>query len=570
MRKRWRYVLLFVVVAALASATVRFGRSGSQVKPGTFVQLDLGGLYREAPPTGVLERALFQRADSFLELLALLRRIRDDKRVEGVVVRVTSLSIGWAKAQDIRNALLDVRSAGKRVIGLLEQEAGGATLEYYVASAARPLYLSPSATAPLNGLAAQVLFFGGVWEKLDVNMNVEKIREYKTAGDSIANKEMTAAHREMTNSLLDSMNEQVVVDIAGARDLTEAEVRAWIDKAPSTGRELEAAKLCDGVRHIQDLETELSPETPFLSSTDYARQGSPRRSVLADRPQVALVYAAGNIVSGEGSNGPNSTTIGSDSLSKALHDAQEDEDIKAIILRVDSPGGSALASDIIWRATQSARKRKPLVVSMSDVAASGGYYIAAGADRIIAAPGTLTGSIGVVSMRPYIRNLLRKLGIHSETITRGRFADLNDLTSPIDTERRKRLVSEMEHIYSVFVDRVAEGRHLTSERVNEIGRGRVWTGVQAKQVGLIDELGGFPSAEAAAKQLASIPADQEVEFVFFPRHEGVFGALSELVETRTQARIELPTFLQGVSEALLLPFEEHSILTLMPERIELR
>jgi len=552
------------VIGAIA---VDLGRSAPQVNPGTYIQVDLGGSYREGPPPGVVDRLVWDHPTTFLDFLRLLRRIREDSRIEGVVVRVTSLSIGWAKAQEIRTALLDLRSAGKRVIGLIEQEAGGATLEYYVASAARPLYLSPSATVPVNGLAAQVLLLGGVWEKLGIEMNVEKIREYKTFGDTIANKEMTAQHREMTGSLLDSMNDQVVGDIAGARDLSDAEVRAWIDKAPSTGRELEAAKLSDGVRHIQDLETELSPEQPFLQAKEY-KAARRNNGLMSARPQIAVVYAAGNIVSGESSGGAGGNTIGADSLSEALRTAQDDDDIKAIILRVDSPGGSALASDIIWRATQSARKRKPLVVSMSDVAASGGYYIAAGADRILALPGTLTGSIGVVSVRPYVRELLKKLGINSETIKRGRLADIDDSTTPVDAERRKRLQTEMEHIYSVFVDRVADGRRLTTERVNEIGRGRVWTGVQAKEVGLVDELGGFASAEAAAKNLAGIAEAEEPELIFLPRPSGFLGSLGDFFESR--AAIALPPWMQSIREVLALPFDEHTLLTLMPEHFEIR
>ncbi len=567
MRKRWRYVLLFCLVAVLAAAIVEIARLAPPLPQGSYVQIDLGGSYREAPPSGLLGRLLRERPGAFLDLLDLIRRIRDDARIEGVVVRVTPLAIGWGKAQEIRAALLELAAAGKRVISLVEGESGAGTLEYYVASAAQAVYLAPASSVPLNGLAAQFLFLGGIWEKLDIEVNVEKIREYKTFGDMIANKEMTAAHREMANSLLDSMSAQIVADIASARGMSAAEVRAWMDKAPSTGRDLEAAKLSDGVKHLQDLETELTPETPFIQAKEYAASRR-TRVPLSSRAKIAVVYAAGNIVTGESTHAPGQEIAGADTLSEALRDVQEDDDIKAIILRVDSPGGSALASDLIWRATQSVRKRKPIVVSMSDVAASGGYYISAGADRIVADPGTMTGSIGVVSMRPYLRKFLRGLGINSETITRGKFADMNDVTSPLDAERRQRLTREIEHVYEVFVDRVADGRKLSSERVNEIGRGRVWTGAQAKEIGLVDELGGFHVAEAAARALAGIAADEETELVFFPRSESFLGSLSELIDV--ESRLRLPRLLQAATEALLLPFEEHSVLTLMPQRIEVR
>ena len=204
--------------------------------------------------------------------------------------------------------------------------------------------------------------------------------------------------------------------------------------------------------------------------------------------------------------------------------------MRAIVFRIDSPGGSALASDLVWRATQEARKKKPLIVSMSDVAASGGYYIGTGADRIVAQPATFTGSIGVVMVRPNIRALLARLGITTVTISRGKFADIEDITTPLSSDGRQKLIAEMDHIYQIFVDRVATGRKLSAERVNDIGRGRVWTGAQAKDNGLVDELGGFMAAIRAAKEAAGIAPAQEVTLAFYPRPKSLLERIGSWLE----------------------------------------
>jgi len=565
MQRRWRYTLLILLAVVVGVAWVAVRESRRRVAPGTYLQVDLGGAYSEAPPHGMLNRLFRERHETLLELIDALDHAGADDRIEGVVVRITPLAVGWGKAQEIRDALLTLQARGKRVVGVLEQESLGGSLEYFVASATQPLYVVPSSTTPVNGLSAQFLFLGGVWEKLDVEMNVEKIREYKTAGDMFAYKEMTAAHREMANSLLDSLSGQFVDAIALARQLEPAAVREAIDRAPSSGKELEAAHLCDGVKHLQDVKTDLSPDRDLMPLKEYVTK-QPRRSRGGAR--IAVVYAEGNIITGAGGGGPGSETVASDTLRKSLEEAQEAKDVQAIILRVDSPGGSPLASDLIWRATQSARKRKPVIVSMSDVAASGGYYIAAGADRIVAQPGTMTGSIGVVFMRPYIRGLLRNLGIHSETMSRGKLADMGDLTTPLDEDRRARLLLDMQHVYDVFVDRVAEGRKLSTQRVDEIGRGRVWTGSQAKEQGLVDELGGFQVAQRVAKELIGVALDEEVELILYPRATGFLGDVSELFDG--EAEVTLPRLVRRASQALLRPFEEGSVLTLMPIDVEVR
>ncbi|MFI5366251.1 MAG: signal peptide peptidase SppA, partial [Candidatus Binatia bacterium] len=394
------------------------------------------------------------------------------------------------------------------------------------------------------------------------------VREYKTFGDMIANKEMTPAHREMANSLLDSIDAQFVAGIAQSRGLDAAAVRSVIEQAPVSAAEFEAAHLTDGTKYLQDLHEELGGEqTPFVELKDYAQVDPPSLG-LGVGPKIAVVYGVGGIVTGEGGTSIQGEMIGSDTLTQALKDAADDASARAIVFRIDSPGGSALASDLVWRATQQARRKKPVIVSMSDVAGSGGYYIAAGANRIVAQPATLTGSVGVVLVRPNVKGFLNRMGITTETISRGTFAQLEDLTAPLTPEARQKLIDETDHIYDVFVDRVAAGRNLSTQRVNDIGRGRVWTGAQAQENGLVDELGGFTAAIQAAKKAAGIESTQEVELAFYPKAKPLLERIGELLSTR--AALELPRSWQQALHALALPFDAGTGLTMMPEQIEIR
>lgn len=568
MRRRTKFLLFLVVLVAISVVVSRLARHEPSIPQHSYLVLDLAGEYVEAPPQDLIGRFLARGGKTLIDLLTLIRNAKADSRIKGVILRIGPLETGWAKVLDIRDALTDFKQSGKPLLALLEQEVGASNSEYYLASVADRVYLPPSATAPLAGLAGHFMFLGGVWEKLDIDMTVEKIAEYKTFGDMIAYKEMTPAHREMANSLLDSVNDHFVATIAQARSLEPDAVRALIDQCPTTADEFIDAKLADGKKYLEDLQEELGgDETPFVSLDDYA-QVHPESLKLGTGPEIAVVFAVGGIVTGESRSTVQGQMLGSRTVTEALHDAAEDDAIKAIIFRVDSPGGSALASDLVWRATQAAKKKKPLIVSMSDVAGSGGYYVATGATRIVAQPTTMTGSIGVVFARPGFKRLLEKLGITTDTISRGRFAALDDLSTPVTPEGREKLVSEMRHIYDVFVSRVAEGRSLSAEQVNERGRGRVWTGAQAKENGLVDELGGFYTALRAAKEAAGLPTDKEVKLVFYPRRKSLVERVGEAIETRMSA--QLPASLRTILGSLPTAFDEGGPLTLMPQQIDLR
>jgi protease-4 len=567
MRKRLRYILFFLLVLMVGGWVLRARLRGPRIAPGSYLMLDIAGVYAEAPPRDIVGRLLRGRERSLIELLTMIREAQVDQRIAGVIARIGSIDSGWAKVQDIRDAFLEFKTSGKPLLAVVEHEASGGNKAYYLAAAADRLYLSPASTAPLSGLAAQFFFLGGVWEKLDIEMDVEKIREYKTMGDMIANKAMTAAHREMANSILDSIDTQLVGGIAQGRGLEPAAVRALIDQCPVSPSDLETAHLSNGTKYWQDLQDELGADTPLVPMKDYAPVSASSLG-LGVGPKIGVVYAVGTIVTGEGGSGIEGQTLGAQTVSEALADAADDDEVRAILFRIDSPGGSALASDLVWRATQAARKQKPVIVSMSDVAGSGGYYIAAGATTIVAQPATMTGSIGVVSVRPNIQGLLARLGINTETLTRGTFADLEDVTTPLRPEARQKLIAEMTHIYDVFVERVAAGRSLTPEQVNEIGRGRVWTGAQAKDNGLVDALGGFAAAVQAAKRAADIAATQEVELVFYPKRETLIEQVAEILNLR--AADVVPDRLRSVLRSVTVPFEAGTVLTMMPESIDVR
>lgn len=567
MRKR-RWVILVLALLVVGGLVSRLRGGDAAIKTGSYLLFHLDGSFAEAPPDDLVGRLLSESGPSLGDVLGALRAAARDDRVAGLVLRVGRLETGWGKARELREAVLAFRRSEKPVIAVMEQEVFAGNLEYYVASAADRVHLAPVTTAPLTGLASQFLFLGGLWEKLDVEMHVEKVREYKTMGDFLAFKKMTPEHREMADAILDGIDGEFVGAIADARGLSVDEVRALIDEGPASPAEFEKARLSDGIKYLRTVHDALGGEqTPLVDIEDYAALDFADLG-LGVGPRIGVLYASGTIVAGESGTSVNGATVGAETLAEALEEAAEDDDIKALVMRVDSPGGSALASDLIWRARRAVQDRKPVVVSMSDLAASGGYYISVGADRILAQPTTLTGSIGVVVARPMIRGLLADAGIASETLTRGRFAHMSDLTVPLGPAGKERLGAQVGHIYREFVDRVAAGRRMTADAVDGVARGRVWTGAQAVEQGLVDELGGFWDAVGAAKQLAGIDADDEVELVYYPRPKPLAERIA--ASLGMGAEVRLPQPLGDVVAALVPPFAPGTVLALMPFAVEVR
>jgi protease-4 len=526
-----KFLRRMIVLALIAIGLAWWLSPGEvEVAPGSVLVLDVHGTYVEGAESPLVARLLGAAPRPLASLLSDLAKAERDARLAGVVLRIRGLEIGWAKAQEIRDAIARLGERGRRTVAVLDLESFGANLELYVASAAQELYVTPATRAPLVGLAGEYFFLGGLFEKLGIEFEVERIGEFKTAADTITGRAMSDAHREMAGSLLDSIDAQFVAGLAASRELSPAAVRAAIDAAPGEPSELAAHGLIDGELALRDAVARIG-DGPVVEGRVY-RGVTPESVGFAPVAKLAIVYGAGGVVQGEGFASPTgSPVLASGTVSKALGDAADDPEVKALVLRIDSPGGSALASDEVWLAARHARGQgKPLVASFSDVAASGGYYVAAGADAILASPATITGSIGVFALRPVMGGALDALDIGTDALTRGAHADLQLLSRPLGPGSRERLRAQVGSIYRLFVERVAKGRPLDEPAVDAIARGRVWTGAQAAERGLVDELGGLRAAIERAKALAGIDADADVALVVYPKRRTLAEQIGDLLQ----------------------------------------
>jgi protease-4 len=538
--RRLRRVLWLLAVALLLLWLFLPAR-GPEVPKGSVLVLDLDGGWAEAAEPSLLRKALGDRRRPFVSLLSELEKARRDERLAAVVLRIRGLEVDWAMAQELRDAIRALREAGRGTLAYLETSGLGANKEYYVATAAERVVASPGTQSPLVGLAMQFLFLGGLWEKLGAGVETVGTGEYKSAAETLAGTKMSAPHREMATALLDSTFEQFVAGIAEGRGLALERVRELVDEAPVRPEELRDLRLVDDVLSFDEALESLGAGREVVEAEDYARV-DPAQVGFDPVARFALVYGSGMVVMGDGSSSPTGELLlTSDGVSEALEEAASDPAIRAIVFRVDSPGGSPLASDIVWRAAQQARASgKPLVASVSNVAASGGYYVLAGADAVVASPASLVGSIGVFAVRPVIGGLLEKLGIGVETLTRGEHADILLFSRPLDAAGRARLRAETDALYELFVARVAEGRGMTPEEVDAVGRGRVWTGAQAHERGLVDELGGLRVAVRRAKLEAGLEADADVALVPFPAPRSLSQQVAEALRQVSLQAAPLP------------------------------
>jgi protease-4 len=458
----------------------------------------------------------------------LIRKAKGDARITGILLKPGGLnSPFWAKIQELRGALEDFKSSGKDVHAWLEY---GGDREYYLASVADRVYLLPSASLDLTGVASYEVFLRGTFDWIGTYPDFLHVGDYKTAVNTYLEKTFTPAHREMSESLNRSQYEQLVRTIANAREKNEDEVRALIDQGPFQPADALRVGLIDEVAYEDELD-DLVPElraADYIDAEDYAAVSWEKAGVRR-QSRIAVINASGVINSGSSGFDPvNGAVIGADSLVEYIRDARADRSIKAIVLRVDSPGGSSTASDVIWRELSISRDNgRPVVVSMSDLAASGGYYIALGGDAIVAQPGTLTGSIGVYTGKFVMTGTLEKLGANIEATSSGKHAEIYSPDRKFTPDERKKIEESMQNVYDQFIERTAAARHMTPEKVDEVAQGRVWTGEQAKQLGLVDELGGLYTAIDMAKQRARIPADEEVDLVVYPPHRSVYEVLAD-------------------------------------------
>jgi protease-4 len=523
-------------------------KSSPAVLPGSYLVLDLSTNVNDAPPH--LDLASLRGRDEALQLRAVTRSLQaaaTDERIAGVYLTgdlsPEGYGSGHAALRELRAALLAFRGAGKPVVAYL---TFASTRTYYVASAASDLALDPYGMILLPGLAAEPMFFAGAFDKVGINVQVTRAGKYKSAVEPFTRREMSAENREEVRELLQDIWDSLLGEIGASRGVTVAQVQAVVDQEGLIrAAEALGAKLIDRAAYRDEIYDALKAKTgragsekPFKQVTlaAYARQLKPANALPAPRKvegvepatakggRVAIVYAEGEIVEGEG----NPDEIGGARLSRELRKLRQDKNVRAVVLRVNSPGGSAAASEVVQREVRLLRREKPVVVSMGSYAASGGYWISAYADRIFAEPTTITGSIGVFGMQFDVQRLADSIGVTFDRVKTGRFADAMTVSRPKTPEEMAVLQRMVDWIYGEFLAKVAEGRNLPPDKVAAIAQGRVWSGSDALAHGLVDELGGLDAALAFAAGKAGLAADYRV--VEVPREQELFEAIQELIE----------------------------------------
>lgn len=454
-----------------------------------------------------------------------------DEDVAGVLIRINGGSYGMAQLQEMSDAILDFRESGRVVLCYLSSCSTG---DYIVAATCDGILIHPSAEVRLIGLRTERSFYKGALDMLGVRADIEHIGKYKSASEAFTSQEMSEAHREIQNIILDDLYEQLVDAIAEGRGWTHEDVKKRINAGPYTARQALATELVDRAVYedeLPDVVIELTNDrTDLVTLRDYAGRGLDTQDWQVPHPKVAIIEAKGLMLTGDSFVDPflGTQVMGADTITRVIRDVKDNSDIKAVVLRIDSGGGLVTAADRIWRELVRLTQVKPLVVSMGDVAASGGYYIAAPADTIVAEPGTITGSIGVISGKYSFKGLYEKLGVHKEILKRGEHADFYTDYGDYPPSEQAILQKQVQEIYDDFIKKVALGRtELTIEDVDKLGQGRIWSGRQAQENGLVDQLGGLSLALAIARERAGL-GEKSFEIVQFPKKtwlSQIFGTL---------------------------------------------
>jgi protease IV len=501
------------------------------------LELDLTDGIAEGPPSDPVSALLTMRRTRLQDLLDGLRRAAADDRVRVLVVKVGGSRIGLAKAQELRAAIGDFRRSGKLAIAWAESfgDFVQGNVPYYLATGFDRVYLQPSGTLGLTGVAVEQVFLHGALEKLGIDFESAKRYEYKSAPDQLTESGFTGPAREATARLAESVTEQLAGVVAAGRGLSVERAAALLSQGPFLAPQALAEGLVDGLMYRDEVYEQARKEAGPHATLHYLQRYQ-RSQSLSDLPRrvgnsvqgmapgqherfVATIYAHGAIRHGRSGRGPGGGGMGSDTVAAALRAACADEGARAVVLRVNSPGGSYTASDVIWREVVRLRAAgKPVVVSMGDVAASGGYFISAPADVIVVQPGTITGSIGVFMGKPVLRELFGRAGVTTDSVTDGTGAPSATMFSssrPFSEAEWARINEWLDAVYADFTDKVANGRRMSADRVHELARGRVWTGADAIANGLADEAGGLREAIAIARKRAGLPADAPVRI--YPR-----------------------------------------------------
>jgi protease IV len=522
------FIVLFIFLAVIITAVIASAGKDSKahVSPRSVLHIKL-----DFPITERTNKNPFTNMDFFNlentkvpglnDILASIKKAKSDDNIKGIYLDVSSLQAGLATVEEIRNALLDFKKSGKFIYAYSEVYTQSA---YYLASVGK-VYINPEGLLDFRGFSSQIMFFKGALDKLDIEAQVIKVGTYKSAVEPFILDKMSDANRRQVTAFQGSMYDHFLEKISSSRKIPKDSLAVIADDALiRNAGDAVKYKLADGMRYkdqvLEDLRvltgTEKDKKVNSVILKGYVPTAEEKSSSASER--LAVIYASGEIMSGEGSE----ETIGSERISKAIRTARLDKKVKAVVLRINSPGGSALASDIIWREVVLTKKVKPIVVSMGDVAASGGYYIACAADSIFAQPNTITGSIGVFGIIPNMQKFFNnKLGITFDGVKTGKFADLGTVSRPLTDAERMIIQKEVNRIYSDFTIKVAEGRKRSPTYIDSIGQGRVWSGTEALQNGLVDRLGNISDAINSAAKKANI---KEYKIVEYPAQKDPFHA----------------------------------------------
>ncbi|MGV3540615.1 MAG: signal peptide peptidase SppA [Rufibacter sp.] len=500
------FVVLIAIIAAASS-----GGDTVTIDEGSVLEIKLSQPVVERSPRSPLADLGFSDAlgDSGIgldEIKASIRKAKGDDNIKGIFLNLDLLQAGMASVEEIRNALLDFKKSKKFVVAYSEFSSEKA---YYLASVADRFYLNPSGTIEFNGLASEVMFFKGTLEKLDLQPYIFKVGEYKSAVEPFILDKMSEPSREQTQSFLNSLNNFMLrnlattlkKDVGQLKHLSDSMLVHNADDALKYGLVTHLGYYDQAVDFMKGkTDTKKDEELELVKLGTYKKAVDPKKEGSSSN-RIAVIYASGEIGGGEGDD----SSIGSEGTSEAIRKARLDKKVKAVVVRINSPGGSALASEVIWREIMLTKKVKPVIASMSDVAASGGYYIAMACDTIVAHPNTITGSIGVFGMMLNMENFLEnKLGITTDRVKTGKFSDIPTLTRPMTAYEQMHIQREVERIYEDFTTKAAKARNMPVADLKKIASGRVWSGIEAKERGLVDVLGGMEEAIALAAKRAKL------------------------------------------------------------------
>ncbi len=560
-------LILLVLVFAAVRFAGSFANRPVSVADGSTLVLDLEGDVPERLPAQIpIPLLQSQTALSLEQVWDMFHRAAADSRIRGVLFEPRGLDIGWGKMEEIHDDIVQFRKSGKPVITFLR---GPTAREYYLAAATDKIFISPEDSLDLKGLAAESLFFKQTLDKLGVNAEVIHAGKYKDAGDMLTRTSMTPETREQLNAILDQYYGNLIATVAEGRKKQPDAVRALIDDGPFLAKDAVSDGLIDALGYEDQAVGEMQgrlkqSELKRISANAYMKG---QNSVTAGGRRIALIVGQGMITAGTGNEAADDEGFTGTGFIKLLKQVENDSSIQGVIMRIDSPGGDAVASDDILHEAKNLSKKKPLVISMGDEAASGGYYVSVTGDPIIAYPNTLTGSIGVIFAKFTLHGLFDKVGVDEQLLTRGRYADIDSEYQPLSDAARQKLTGQIDAFYQAFVSNVADGRKKPYDQIESLAQGRVWSGAAAKGNGLVDQLGGLDRAVEVLKQQAHMSPSERVTLVPYPGRRSIF----ELLFSRTDPTAEVQMRLEKIVGKLpLQALSERGFLKMMPYSITVR